>query len=60
MAAGFSLVLRHFGMSRNLKRQWPGLQPFSEPDVWNFHSSRRTSPVSWSEHMTIERLLQSI
>jgi hypothetical protein len=37
MAADFSLLLDHFGMSRNLKRQWPSRRLFQSQDVWNFH-----------------------
>jgi hypothetical protein len=67
MAADFSLILRHFGWSRNPEAPMrlsigvgPGRRPFQSRDVSNFRSSRRTSPVSWSERMTIERLTLSM
>jgi hypothetical protein len=63
MAAGYSLILRHIGLSHNPEAPMrladgrrAGPTPCQSRDVSNFRASRRTFSVNWSERMTTERL----
>jgi hypothetical protein len=52
-----AILKRQCALSMGIR---PGERPFQSRDVSSFRSSRRTSPVSWSERMTVERLTLSM